>query len=112
MGWVPKNVSDVPETSLDALRTAMIQTGTSDDQFDDLAWIMAQESMGKVGARNHSSTAAGLFQLTHVNYGLMPRGKASIGDAVDECIGGIRYIRQRYHDAKHARQFWEIHQWY
>jgi hypothetical protein len=42
----------------------------------------------------------------------MPRGAASLGDAVDECIGGIRYVRQRYHTAHDARQFWEQHHWY
>lgn len=112
MGWVEKNVADLPPGSVEALRTAMAQEGTPADWFADLAWIMAQESEGKVGVHNGHSTAAGLFQLTAVNYSLMPKGKASIGDAVDECVGGIRYVRQRYHTAQHAREYWSGHKVY
>jgi SLT domain-containing protein len=112
MAWQQKEVSDVPQSSLDALRTAMAQTGTPESEFNDLAWIMAQESTGHVGIRNPVSTAAGLFQLTHVNYSLMPHGQSSIGNAVEECIGGIRYVHQRYQTAAHAKEFWLQHSYY
>jgi SLT domain-containing protein len=110
--WQGNRVEDLPHASVDALRTALAREGEPDTWFDDMAWIMAHESSGRVGVHNSTSSAVGLFQLTRVNYHLMPRGAASIGDAVDEAIGGIRYVRQRYHTAQHARQFWEAHHWY
>lgn len=110
--WQAHRVEDLPQASADALRSALAREGEPDTWFNDMAWIMAQESSGRVGIRNHTSSAAGLYQLTRVNYHLMPQGASSIGNAVDECIGGIRYVRQRYHDAHHARQFWESHHWY
>lgn len=81
-------------------------------QFEDILWIMAQESSGKVDARNPHSTARGLFQLLRNNYDLNPRGVASFGNDVEECQGGIRYIVQRYRSAGIARQFWQKHHWY
>jgi len=110
--WVEKSVDDLPPSSVEALRTAMRQEHVPDDWFNDLAWIMAQESEGKVDVHNPSSSARGLFQLTRVNYSLNPHGAASFGDAVDECRGGIRYIKQRYHTAREARAFWQAHHHY
>ncbi|WP_310630365.1 hypothetical protein [Paraburkholderia sp.] len=73
---------------------------------------MAQESGGRVNARNGASTARGLFQLLQAQYDLNPRGEASFGNAVEECQGGIHYIYGRYHSARHARAFWQSHHWY
>jgi SLT domain-containing protein len=112
MAWYEKHVADLPYASVEALKTAMHKEGTPDAWFGDLAWIMAQESEGKVGSKNPTSTAAGLFQLTRVNYSLMPHGKASIGNAVEEAQGGIRYIIQRYHTAANAKEFWMGHKVY
>jgi hypothetical protein len=75
--------------------------------FNDLLWIMAQESSGVVGARNHTSSARGLFQLLHAQADLNPNGERSFGNAVEECQGGIHYIMGRYHSARAARTFWE-----
>ncbi len=106
------SVEDLPHSSVEALHTAMAKTGTPEEWFESLAWIMAQESSGRVGIRNHTSSAVGLYQLTRVNYGCMPRHAASIGNAVDECVGGINYIKHRYHTADHAKEFWLAHNWY
>lgn len=84
----------------------------SSSDFDDLLWIMAQESAGVVNARNGASTARGLFQLLEAQYTLNPRGAASLGDAKEECRGGIRYIYGRYHSARDAKAFWRSHHWY
>ncbi|MFT3769368.1 MAG: hypothetical protein QM820_28355 [Minicystis sp.] len=105
-------VSDIPHDVQEALRTALALEHEPANWFDDMAWIMAQESEGRVGKKNGHSSARGLFQLTRVNYHLMPHGAESFGNAIDECRGGIRYVRQRYHTAKHARDFWVAHHWY
>jgi len=112
MGRHINRVEDVPHNVAEALRTAMHMEMVPEDWYNDLLWIMAQESGGRVGVKNGHSSARGLYQLTRVNYGLLPHGEASFGNAVDECIAGIRYIRQRYHTAKHAREFWTSHSWY
>jgi SLT domain-containing protein len=75
--------------------------------FDDLLWIMAQESSGVVDARNPASSARGLYQLLRPQYSLNPTGEKSFGNPVEECQGGIRYIMGRYHTAALARAFWE-----
>lgn len=80
--------------------------------FNDLLWIMAQESSGVVDTRNSESTARGLFQLLRPQYGLNPNGEKSFGNAVEECQGGIRYLLGRYHTVQVARKFWEKHHWY
>lgn len=110
--WTEKLPSIVPASSQFALRTAMQKEGISLADFNDLLWIMAQESAGVVNARNSASTARGLFQLLGAQYDLNPRGMASFGDAVEECQGGIRYIYGRYHTAARARSFWQSHHWY
>ena len=74
---------------------------------------MAQESGGKVGVANQQgSSARGLFQLLKPQFYLYPNGEASLGNAVEECQGGIRYVVGRYHTAVAARAFWERHRWY
>lgn len=110
--YTEKQVERIPQATLDALHTAMAMEGAPDDWFADLAWIMAQESEGIPGRLNPSSKAAGLFQIAVVNHDLFPNGKASIGNATDECRAGIRYIRQRYHTAAAAKAFWQQHHWY
>ena len=112
MAWHEHRVEDIPPTVLEALHTALAMEGEPDNWFNDMAWIMAQESSGRVGIHNPTSTARGLYQLTRVNYHLMPHAASSFGNAIDECRGGIRYVRQRYHTATHARQWWEQHHWY
>ncbi|GJI88146.1 MULTISPECIES: hypothetical protein [Duganella] len=107
-----RNPSDVPDASKTALREAMRLENTPGAQFQDLLWLMAQESSGKVGARNSHSSARGLFQLLRNNYDLNPRGINSFGNGVEECQGGIRYIMQRYRSASNARIFWQKHHWY
>lgn len=110
--WEAKDPSVVPVASQVALRQAMTAEHIPTSDYNDLLWIMAQESSGQVNARNSGSTARGLFQLLHAQYGLNPNGEKSFGNAVEECQGGIHYIYGRYHSAARARQFWEKHLWY
>jgi SLT domain-containing protein len=110
--WEEKSVGVVPMTVQNALRDAMKAESIPPTDFNDLLWIMAQESSGKVNARNGGSTARGLYQLLRAQYGLNPNGEASFGNAVEECRGGIRYIYGRYHTAHTARVFWQSHHWY
>lgn len=110
--WVEKSAAAVPQTVQQALREAMRIEKVSPVEFDDLLWILAQESGGVIGIRNKKSTARGLFQLLSAQYGLNPQGERSFGNAVEECQGGIRYILGRYKNARAARAFWEKHHWY
>ncbi|MFX1762656.1 hypothetical protein PWP93_08700 [Paraburkholderia sp. A1RI-2L] len=111
-GWTEKPVSIVPLPVQSALRDGMRAENIAPTDFNDLLWIMAQESAGVVNARNGASTARGLFQLLRAQYGLNPRGEASFGNAQEECQGGIRYIYGRYHSARAAKAFWKNHHWY
>ena len=111
-GWTEKHASVVPIYVQSALRDAMRAENISEADFNDLLWIMAQESAGVVDARNGASTARGLFQLLAAQYNLNPRGAASFGNAREECQGGIRYIYGRYHSARAAKAFWKTHHWY
>lgn len=110
--WQPHNPDDVPPYVRNALREAMKAENVPPQQFDDLLWLIAQESTGKVNARNNKSTARGLFQLLKNQYPLNPNGERSFGNATEECQGGIRYVMQRYHSAGAARTFWLRHHWY
>ncbi|MGZ3182711.1 MAG: aggregation-promoting factor C-terminal-like domain-containing protein [Telluria sp.] len=111
-GWRERDPSSVPLAVQFALRDAMRREQVADVQYDDLLWIMAQESSGMVGVRNARSTARGLFQLLRAQYPLNPHGEDSFGNAVEECQGGIRYVMGRYHSAAAARRFWQRHHWY
>ena len=110
--WTPRDPSTIPAASLQALKKAMLLEQVPDEQFSDLAWIMAQESGGIVDTKNPHSTARGLFQLLKAQYDLNPNGEKSFGNAVEECQGGIAYIMHRYKTAARARAFWEKHHWY
>lgn len=110
--WAEKDPERVPLSSQTALRKAMTIEKVSVGEYNDLLWIMAQESGGVVDVRNSSSTARGLFQLLAAQYSLNPNGINSFGDAVEECQGGIHYIKGRYHSAKMAKTFWQKHHWY
>lgn len=112
--WVAKDPSLVPAASAQALRRAMTLEGVADSDYDDLLWIMAQESMGVVGVRNQAgSTARGLYQLLQEQWDTYyPRGANSVGDAIEESQGGIRYIKDRYGTVAEARAFWNKHHWY
>jgi hypothetical protein len=110
--WEEKDPALVPLASQVALRRAILIEQVSIGEYNDLLWIMAQESGGVVNARNSASTARGLFQLLAAQYPLNPNGINSFGDAVEECQGGIHYIMGRYHSAKIAKTFWQKHHWY
>ncbi|MCC8402907.1 hypothetical protein LJ655_13600 [Paraburkholderia sp. MMS20-SJTN17] len=110
--WKEKPGSVVSPAIQNALKDAMRTEGIPDTDFNDLLWIMAQESAGVVDVRNGTSTARGLFQLLRAQYSLNPCGEASFGNAKEECQGGIRYIYGRYHSAHMARAFWQQHHWY
>jgi hypothetical protein len=102
----------VPATIQMALREAMKIESVPAGQFDDLLWLIAHESGGRLDVKNQHSTARGLFQLLSPQYSLNPHGAASFGNAVEECQGGIRYVMARYRSASAARAFWEKHNWY
>jgi hypothetical protein len=110
--WKEKDPAIVPLRVQVALREAMRLEGVSLAQYDAFLWIVAQESTGVVGVRNHHSTARGLFQLLRAQYALNPKGEKSFGDPVEECRGGIRYVIGRYHSANAAKIFWQQHHWY
>jgi hypothetical protein len=110
--WVEKEPAHVPMPSQSALREAMKIMDIPPTQFDDLLWIMAQESEVVINKRNGESTARGLFQLLQMQYDLNPNGEKSFGNAVEECQGGIHYIMGRYHSAATAKAFWLKHHWY
>lgn len=110
--WTPRDPSTLPASSTQALKQAMQLEHIPDEEFSDLAWLMAQESGGVVGIKNAHSSARGLYQLLKGQYELNPNGENSFGNAVEECQGGIRYIVHRYKTARHAREFWEKHHWY
>ena len=107
-----KQTAALPTQATDALRQAMVAEGVPASWEDDLAFIMAQESGGRVNARNPVHSARGLYQLTAAHYHLNPRGAASFGNAKEEAQGGIRYIRNRYGTAGNAVTFWRQHHWY
>lgn len=112
LGHSERTPGSVPAASQFALREAMRLESVSPREFDDLLWIMAQESGGRVDARNGASTARGLFQLLRGQYDLNPHGEQSFGNAIEECQGGIHYIMGRYHSASAAKAFWQTHHWY
>ena len=110
--WHEKNPALVPAEVQNALRRALQIEDLAMSHFDDLLWIIAQESGGEVGVRNHCSTARGLFQLLRAQYFLNPNGEKSFGNAIEECQGGIRYVVDRYQSAEKAKAFWLQHRWY
>jgi hypothetical protein len=110
--WQPKNPALIPAEVQNALRRAMQLEDIAPAHFDDLLWIIAQESGGVVGVHNACSTARGLFQLLRAHYFLNPNGEKSFGNAIEECQGGIRYIKDRYRSTAAAKAFWEQHHWY
>jgi hypothetical protein len=107
-----QSASVIPAHSGAALQQAMRLEGVPDSWQPSLRFIMAQESSGKVDARNPVHSARGLFQLTAANYHLNPNGARSFGNAVEEAQGGIRYIQPRYGTADNAVAFWHQHRWY
>lgn len=110
--WQEKPISMVPLKVQAALREAMRIESIPASDYNDLLWIMTQESTGVVNARNPLSTARGLFQLLRQQYTLNPKGEASFGNAIEECQGGIHYIYGRYYSAHKAKEFWLRHHWY
>jgi hypothetical protein len=102
----------LPADAEAALSQAMTLENVPDSWKPGLSFIMAQESGGRVDARNPVHSARGLFQLTRANWHLNPHGAASFGNAVEEAQGGIRYIQARYGTADRAVAFWRQHHWY
>jgi hypothetical protein len=107
-----KSVATLPATATSALNQAMAIEGVPTSWQPSLAFIMAQESSGRVGVHSPIHSARGLYQLNAANYHYNPNGAASFGNAVEEAQGGIRYIRARYGTADNAAAFWRQHGWY
>ncbi|HEY1933229.1 MAG TPA: hypothetical protein VGG99_14555 [Acetobacteraceae bacterium] len=101
-----------PASASAALAQAMAAEHVPASWQPGLAFIMAHESAGKVGAQSPVHSARGLYQLTAANYHYNPHGAASFGNGVEEAQGGIRYIRARYGTAEKAVSFWHTHHWY
>ena len=99
---------------LEALKRAMQDEGVPASERPSLEFIIAQESEGKVGVPNIGarSSATGLFQLTRAAWHYNPRGAASFGSAYEECVGGIRYIKDRFGTADRAEAYWRTHKHY
>ena len=110
--WKEKTTAVISAPVQQALAQAMRLEQVPASWHVGLQFIMAQESAGRVGARNHVDTARGLFQLTRASYALNPNGAGSFGNAVEEAQGGIRYIRERYGTADNAAGFWRQRRWY
>jgi hypothetical protein len=55
--WHAKDPAAVPSAVQQALREALQREGVAATHFDDLLWIVAQESGGRVGVCNGTSTA-------------------------------------------------------
>jgi len=78
-----------------------------------LGWIIANESTGEVGVQNRDgSSARGLGQLMPPNWKYYPHGEQSLGNAVEEVQGIIRYSKDRYGTLKKAKEFWMKNCWY
>ncbi len=110
--WAEKTAAVIPDAVQHALTQAMRLERVPESWHAGLQFIMAQESSGRVGVRNHVDTARGLFQLTRASYALNPNGAGSFGNALEEAQGGIRYIRERYGSADSAAGFWRQRRWY
>lgn len=110
--WAEKTPAAIPDAAQHALIQAMRLERVPEAWHAGLQFIMAQESSGRVGVRNHVDTARGLFQLTRASYALNPNGAGSFGNALEEAQGGIRYIRERYGTADNAAGFWRQRRWY
>lgn len=54
--WVEKHPVHVPESSKEALRQAMELEHIPAAQFEDLLWLMTQESGGRVNVKNRYVT--------------------------------------------------------
>lgn len=60
-----------------------------------------------------SSTATGLGQMIAANVDkYYPSKRAGIGDPVEEAVGMLRYVQDRYGNPTKAVQFRRIHGWY
>lgn len=81
----------------------------------DLDWIISKESGGKTSAKNPRSSAFGLGQLIAANrraYGQRLGFNPDTTDFNQQLAMMREYIRERYGNARAARQFWERKGWY
>ncbi len=101
-----------PTDASTALTRAMEVESVPESWHSGLQFIMMHESGGRVDARNHASSARGLFQLTAANYHLNPHGAHSFGNAVEEAQGGIHYIEERYGTVDNAVAHWRYRHTY
>lgn len=73
--------------------------------IQDDTWRMMLAEPYKSAPRGTQSSATGLGQLTSTNIATgryYPSGLAGIGDALQEAIGMLRYVRDRYNDPEQA----------
>ena len=77
-----------------------------------LRFIMAQESGGRVDARNPVHSARGLFQFTAANYHLNPNGAAFVRQRGGRGAGRHPLYPAALRTADKAVEFWRQHHWY
>lgn len=112
VAWHTHHAATATAATSAALSQAMAAESVPQSWHRGLQFIMMQESGGRVGVRNHASSARGLFQLTAAHYPLNPHGAASFGNAVEEAQGGIRYIKERYGTVDNAVAHWRYRHTY
>ena len=93
---------------LRACRTAHVPTSWVSSR--GLYEILLHESSFNPHAKNPSSTAYGLFQFLDSTWSGVGGHRTS--DAYLQCVYGLRYMRQRYHNPTQAWAFWAQHHWY
>ena len=96
----------------DLIRKVAGEYGFTGAEAEALVQLANKESSFRVGVKNPKSSATGLFQLLKGNFGYMPNGQASIGNAREETIGGLNYIKGRYGTPSQALNFHSKKGWY
>lgn len=76
-------------------------------------WQVIKSGQAKPSVTGISSHAAGLGQLQPSNMiAFQPDGLNGVGDALNEAVGMLRYIKHRYGTMDAAWAFWQAHSMY
>jgi hypothetical protein len=102
----PEGLSSNQET----VQKAMLAAGFGQGQWDALYQLVQHESGFNNLAQNPTSTAYGLFQFLDSTWGGVDGKKTS--DPWLQSVYGMRYIKNRYKNPKHAWDFWQDNNWY
>jgi len=89
---------------------AASEYGWHGQQWDDLVWLLNEESTWRADVRNPGSTAAGLFQFlssTARIYGIdHPSTTGRFATVSEQTRAGLLYISDRYGDPTSAKARW------